>query len=276
VQDKNVRIDLQPQFVLTYYEKLDRVREFVYYNKTVENFNERNALGWKLIMTNQEASLNEFQIEAHFASINEYSAKIEKDPGNVDYYFGRGIDFMLVQDFAEAINNFDKAIEIDPACIPAYFCRAAVRYKQLEYQEQANASQDELADALSIQFNLGNVAGQVSQTTSAVGGNKRDNLSSYTYEMILRDYNTVIQKDPSFTFAYFNRANLLCSQRDYKAAILSYNDAIRRDPEFAEAYFNRGLARLSQGDTKRGIADLSKAGELGIIDAYNIIKRMTE
>ena len=43
----------------------------------------------------------------------------------------------------------------------------------------------------------------------------------------------------------------------------------------AEAYFNRGLARLSQGDANRGIADLSKAGELGIINAYSIIKRMT-
>jgi len=29
------------------------------------------------------------------------------------------------------------------------------------------------------------------------------------------------------------------------------------------------------GDARNGIADLSKAGELGIIDAYSIIKRMT-
>ncbi|MDR1222335.1 MAG: tetratricopeptide repeat protein [Tannerella sp.] len=272
IQDKDIRIDLQPRFVLTYYEKINQIRESVYYNKTIENFNERNALGWKLIVTNQEASLNEFQIEAHFTSINEYSAKIEKDEKNVDNYFGRGLDFMLVQDFTEAINNFDKAIEIDPSYILAYFCRAVVRYKQIIY-EQSHSAQDELAEAMSIQFNPSNIAGHISRT--APGGNESDNRS-YTYDMILRDYNTVIQKDPSFTFAYFNRADLFCSQRDYKAAILDYNEAIRRDPEFAEAYFNRGLTRLSQGDAKRGIADLSKAGELGIINAYNIIKRMTE
>ncbi|HCC53086.1 MAG TPA: hypothetical protein DEQ30_14445 [Porphyromonadaceae bacterium] len=272
VQDKNIRIDLQPQFILTYYEKINQIKESVYYNKTIENFNERNVLGWKLIITNQEASLNEFQIEAHFTSINEYSAKIEKNENNADYYFGRGLDFMLVQDFTEAINNFDKAIETDPSYTLAYFSRAVVRYKQMEY-EQSNSTQDELAEAMSIQFNTRNTAGYISQTTPT--GNVSENRS-YTYEMILRDYNSVIQKDPSFTFAYFNRANLLCSQRDYKAAILDYNEAIRRDPEFAEAYFNRGLARLSQGDAKRGITDLSKAGELGIINAYNIIKRMTE
>jgi tetratricopeptide (TPR) repeat protein len=274
VQDKNIRIDLQPQFVLTYYEKVGQVNESVFYSKSVELFNERNVLGWKLLITNQEASLNEFQIEAHFASINEYSSKIEKDDKNADYYFGRGIDFMLVQDFTEAIRNFDMAVELNPSYLLAYFNRAAVRYKQMEY-EQSHSAQDELADAMSIQFNAGNIAGRPPTGSGGAPAVTDLDSRSYTYEMIMRDYQTVIRTDPSFTFAYFNRANLLCSQRNYKAAILDYNEAIRRDPEFAEAYFNRGLTRLSQGDAKRGIADLSKAGELGIVDAYNIIKRMT-
>jgi tetratricopeptide (TPR) repeat protein len=273
VQDKNIRIDLQPQFVLAYYEKINQVNEPVHYNKSIEKFNERNALGWKLLITNQEASLNEFQIEAHFTSINEYSSKIESDDKNADFYFGRGIDFMLVQDFTEAIKNFDQAIQTDPSYVLAYFNRAAVRYKQMEY-EQSNSAQDELADAMSIQFNANNAVTKMPAGGGMPAMNDRDSRS-YTYEMILRDYNTVIQKDPSFTYAYFNRANLLCSQRNYRAAILDYNEAIRRNSEFAEAYFNRGLTRLSQGDVKRGITDLSKAGELGIIDAYNIIKRMT-
>ena len=93
--------------------------------------------------------------------------------------------------------------------------------------------------------------------------------------MVTRDYDIVIQKAPDFVFAYFNRGNLRCAQRDFRAAIEDYTTAIERDPEFADAYFNRGLARLSLGDARNGIADLSKAGELGIIDAYSIIKRMT-
>ena len=76
-------------------------------------------------------------------------------------------------------------------------------------------------------------------------------------------------------YDYFIRAKMRFAQRDFRAAIVDYNEAIERDPEFAEAYYNRGLARLSQGDVNRGIADLSKAGELGIYNAYSIIKRMT-
>ena len=103
----------------------------------------------------------------------------------------------------------------------------------------------------------------------------KDNKRAYEHEMIVRDYDMAIKLNPDFVFAYFNRGNLRCAQKDFRAAILDYTEAIRRDPDFAEAYFNRGLARLSQGDANRGIEDLSKAGELGIINAYNIIKRMT-
>jgi tetratricopeptide (TPR) repeat protein len=275
VQDKNIRIDLEPQFVLTYYEKTQSVDAGVHYSKELEQFNARAPLGWKLIITNREASLNQLQINAHFASINDYSTKLEQTPRNADYYFGQGIDFMLVQDFSEAIRCFDKAIEIDPNYTMAYFNRAAVRYKQLEY-ELANTAQDELAEAMSIQFGANKTATAPATAAAAANiGNNSNSSRAYAYDLILRDYNTVIQQDPSFVFAYFNRAGQRCLQRDYKAAILDYNEAIRRNPYFAEAYFNRGLARLSQGDAQRGVADLSKAGELGIINAYSIIKRMT-
>ena len=268
IQDKNIQVDIEPDFVLTYYEKAENISTTVHYNKTIELFNEKAVLGWSLIITNDETSLNEFQINEHFSSIDEYSAKIEQNNKNADYYFGRGIDFMLVQDFAEALNNFNQAIDIDPSYTLAYFNRAVVQFKQIKY-EQSNTVQDELAEAMSIQF------GSANNTISTPPALKNPDSRTHNYEQVLRDYNTVIQQDPSFAFAYFNRANLRCLQRDYNAAILDYNEAIRRDAEFAEAYFNRGLTRMSQGDSTRGIADLSKAGELGIINAYNIIKRMT-
>ena len=273
VQDKNIRIDIEPQFILTYYEKINPVNESLHYSKILNDFNDRRTLGWRLVITNQEASLNEFQIEAHSNSIDDLSAKIENDTTNADYYFGRGIDFMLIQDLSEAIQNFDQAIQLDPSFLLGYFNRAAVRFKQMEY-ERSTATQDELSEAMSIQLNADKgFFGSGRSPSPAPVFKEPDNLS-FAYEMILRDYSKVIQLDPSFTFAYFNRANLLCTKRDFKAAILDYNEAIRRNPNFAEAYFNRGLARLSQGD-QRGLIDLSKAGELGIFNAYSIIKRMT-
>jgi tetratricopeptide (TPR) repeat protein len=136
-------------------------------------------------------------------------------------------------------------------------------------------------DDLSVIDKQLNISPQFNSSTSSVAGKSssaiglKENKRAYEFEMIVRDYDMVIKLNPDFAYAYFNRGNLRCSQKDFRAAIQDYSEAITKDPEFAEAYFNRGLARLSLGDANRGIADLSKAGELGIINAYNIIKRMT-
>ncbi len=53
-------------------------------------------------------------------------------------------------------------------------------------------------------------------------------------------------------------------------------EQLARWEDFAEGYYNRGLTHLFLGNNKQGIADLSKAGELGIVSAYNVIKRFTD
>ena len=276
VQDRNVRVDLEPQFVLTYYEKIDPIKKIVYYDKMIEEFNARMILSRKLRITNEEAALTEDQIAVHFASINDFSAKIEARPTNADAYFGRAVDYMLVQDFSEAIKDFNKVVELDPTYTMAYFNRAVVRYKQLVYDmSQASTTDDLSASMGSMNFNIGKNQSLSRTPSDPSSASVKENKRAYEHEMITRDYDMVIRLNPGFVYAYFNRGNLRCVQRDFRAAIQDYNEAIKRDPDFAEAYFNRGLARLSLGDANQGIADLSKAGELGIINAYSIIKRMT-
>ena len=90
------------------------------------------------------------------------------------------------------------------------------------------------------------------------------------------DLDKVIQLAPDFEYAYYNRAVLLCQQNDYHAAIVDFNKAVEVNPRFGEAYFNRGLTHIFLGQINEGLADLSKAGELGLFKAYNIIKRYTE
>ena len=276
VQDRNVQIDIEPSFVLSYYARDEQINESVYFDKLVEAFNARMVLAWKMLITNREIALTEDQVAIHFASIDDYSEKIGRDSLNADLYFGRGIDYMLVQDFVEAIDNFNQAINIDPSYSMAYFNRAVVRYKQMDYNlSLSSANSNEL---LSVNLQVG--SGRVNAPNSSIqvdlsSAEARDNRM-FEFELILHDYDLVIQQNPDFVYSYFNRGNIRCDQRDFRAAVLDYNEAIMRNPDFAEAYFNRGLARLSLGDTDRGIADLSKAGELGIMNAYNIIKRMTE
>lgn len=284
VQDRNVRVDLEPQFVLTYYEKPDPVKKLIYYNKMVEDYNSLMLLKRKLRITNEEAALTEDQIAEHFTSIDDYSGEIERWASNANAYFGRALDFMLVQDFSEAISDFSMVIRIDPTFVMAYFNRAVVRYKQLIYNQSQQEEETDTYDLSGVNMNLyigssrskvNNTSKNTTTTSDPKTAQLKDNKRAYEHEQIIRDYDMVIKLNPDFVYAYFNRANLRCAQHDFRAAISDYNEAIKREPEFAEAYFNRGLSYLSLGDVNQGIADLSKSGELGIYNAYSIIKRMT-
>ena len=101
----------------------------------------------------------------------------------------------------------------------------------------------------------------------------RYRLIDADHELMLRDYDQIIRIQPDFVFAYYNKANILCTKKEWQDAIAYYTRAIAMDKDFAEAYFNRGLTYIYIGENEKGLADLSKAGELGIYQAYNLIGR---
>ena len=211
-------------------------------------------------------------MQTHFRSIENYSKLIEETTDNTALYFGRGIDFMLIQDYAIAIEDFDKVIAKDPQFTLAYFARALARSKQLESTIDVQEVKTRLADTPTrMKLPLGN-----KDLPLATGKPIVPDVSKATleYGVILKDYERVINLDPDFIFAYYNRAEILSIQKDYRGAISDYTEAIKLSPQFAEAYFNRGLARLAIGETVSGLDDLRKSGELGIVESYSIIKRM--
>ena len=159
-----------------------------------------------------------------------------------------------MQDLDNAIADLTQAIICDGTFFPAYFNRALIRYKQLEY----NKAEDEM------------------NRTAGNAVIPKPEVKVMDYDIIKNDLDKVIELAPDFVYAYYNRGNVLSVLKDYRAAIVDYDKAIALDPNFADAYFNRGLTHIFLGNNRQGIADLSKAGELGIVSAYNIIKRFTD
>ena len=274
IQDKQVKVDLMSQFVITYYERDEELRRHFHPDRMLEDYNNRRSLRLKLKITNHEAALTDDQAEFHFQSINDYSLLFEKNENDINALLGRALDYMVLQDLSEAEADFTRIIKLNPQFAIAYFNRAVVRYKQMEL-DLYNSGSSEPAQGLSLNFQAGKRPAPGAQYgTTQIQESALDTRKAYDQNMIIRDYDSVLEINPDFVYAYFNRGNMRCVQKDFRAAILDYNEALKRNPDFAEAYFNRGLSRLYVGDTQRGIEDLSKAGELGIVDAYNIIKRM--
>jgi tetratricopeptide (TPR) repeat protein len=202
-----------------------------------------------LRFTTQELALTAEMVEQHFAQISNISQQIDMlesmATATSTYreqlsaaYLARAMEFALVQDYSSAIDDVTKAVLIDEQLYFGYFCRAYWRYKLFEYKR-----------AMGESFDIAEI------------------------ELMLRDYDYIITNEPDFSFAYYNKANMICLQRDFRSAISYYTKAIEIDNDFAEAYFNRGLTYIYINEIDKGLADLSKAGELGIYQAYNLISR---
>ena len=82
-----------------------------------------------------------------------------------------------------------------------------------------------------------------------------------------------IDSAPQFAEAYYNYAYTLALQGKSADAIEQLTHAVERKPQFAMAWFNRGLLYLFAENHTAAASDLSKAGELGVYQAYSIMKQ---
>jgi Tetratricopeptide repeat. len=265
VQDRYQDLINEPAVTLSYYSQSTPK-----YNYSVAAFNQLHLLPDALRATTHELPLSADMVSHHFAQISNLSTAIDALPADLRsvpereatrvamLLFSRAMEFAIVQDYASAIEDCTRALTLSGLdnTIEAvmYFCQANWRYRLLEYQ-LANGD----IPAASASYST------TSHTEASYNAASR---------LMLMDYDQVIRRLPDFAFAYYNKANILCRQKDYEAAIRHYDDAIRVDAEFAEAFFNRGLTYIYIGRQQEGLQDLSRAGELGIYQAYNIITRL--
>jgi tetratricopeptide (TPR) repeat protein len=277
VQDKDANIEMAGLYNLTFYEKSKPgpSRHLMDLSKYVAPLADAGATGLgKLLMTNREQALSTQQADSHFASIDDYSRRISLDPDNAALFFGRSIDFALVQDLNNAMTDLNRAIDLKNSFLLAYFERANLRFRIMNV-EYANRMTEEEFTAAAIK-NSQRKAANEEVFTKAGSFSIGEKAYGTDFEMVLRDLQKVLDLDPQFLYAYYNRGNMHCLQRDYRSALVDYTKALDLNSEFAEAWFNRGLAQIYLGDREHGLADLRMAGQLGLYQAYNIIKRFGE
>ena len=105
----------------------------------------------------------------------------------------------------------------------------------------------------------------------------RDQVShTYDYSEALEDLEEASRTLGDIPYIWFNLGNLYCLSSKLVSAIESYDKAIALYPYMGDAYFNRGLVLIYLKDKERGCIDLSRAGELGIGDAYGVIAKYCE
>ena len=246
VQDKKVMIELQDVFYVQYMS-LDSLRtgKVQYYNKQIMGYNQAHNYEPALTLCNKDQV---YGIEMLNSYIEKLSANISQN-ADLNSYLLRGGFYMNQAEYPKAIDDFTMIINKENHNLLALFNRANARVMMYDYIES------------------------IEDKTAKVIGDIEDKNGKVDYSLVLADYNKCLEIDPEFVFALFNIANVYAKSGEISKAIETYTQVIRKDKDIAEAYFNRGLLYIYTGQKALANADLSKAGELGIVGAYNIIKR---
>lgn len=262
VQNYSTHIEMLDSYILSYFDKTTELRSDAYYQKDVDEINSSHYLRDRLYITNVKPKLSEDQIDVQFELIRHYSSLLmSSEPRAIDY-FGRAMSYMMVKDYESAVNDLIEAVRLSPQFVLGYFARSVARMCQMEVMREGNTD-TELTSAYSARKAERETIGELKAVNDR-----------YMAESVLDDLDKVLELSPNQVYAYFNKGNIYLSFNDYTAALACYTSAINIRADFGEAYFNRGMVYLQLGNIEKGVADLSKAGELGIMASYNVLKRM--
>ena len=186
----------------------------------------------------------------------QYVEELKSDRASWTVLFERGVTQSLIKQYTNAVNTFSAAIEQNPSNPFLYLNRSTTRAEMIDFISSIDNSYQRI-------------------TIDSDPANRLNNNSkrTYSYDEAVADLNKAIKLFPDLAYSYYNRANLKALSGSLPEAFEDYSKAIEQNPNFAEAYYNRGIIQIFMKDTRKGCLDISKAGELGIVEAYEVLKR---
>lgn len=233
VQNKNVQIEPLSNFIIGVPNPDAQLKRQSLFNAQLDNYN--RLTNSNLEFCTKQRAKRAPDVTAYFTTIEQCTNRLQSEPLHQSTLMLRAYCLTQVEDFNSALNDYDLIVKHYPANVLAYFCRANARIREAE--------------------------------------TSKDGLTQATFMLALNDLYMALQLDPQLIYAVYNIGYIHLLQEKYSDAIAQFTQCINTYPDFAEAYYNRGLIYIFQGNKEQGRKDLSKAGELGLHEAYNIIKR---
>ncbi len=240
IQNRRVSTDYMPMYFLSYQSYTNGVNDYQVSSKEVDGFNERQAPLHKLYITCRTVPANEQQAKQYFRLIERLSERINKfsDPKALpSLLLQRAVAYTATYDYADALNDLSACIEQDSTLSMPYWQRAACLI--LSANNENTTASDELVIKKAID-----------------------------------DLKKAMALNADNPYLHYDLGNAYALQKDYARAMVYYDKALKLDSRIAEAYYNRGLVKIALQQQTEGLKDLGKAGELGLYDAYGVIKQV--
>lgn len=272
LQHRDVDIRLKPmyRFQITDDGALaSNILDHRYENPLVDRFTHSSLLNVRIGNDDQAAVPNLRSSLDFLLSGDSSDGANQKPVSAAQAAFLHGVYEVQNKQFSSALNWFNKAVTLADG--DASEDRYAPLYKAF-YLMNRGVLRSEMIDIIaSIESSAGTLVLDGSGTARAQAGQTRTKV--YDRSEAIADLEAAAQILPDIPYIWFNLGNLYCLSSQMVVAMQSYDKAINLFPYMGEAYFNRGLVLIYLKDQEKGCIDLSKAGELGIADAYSVIDK---
>ena len=255
VQNRSAALTPLPMYHLSYMQYVSDVHNYHAFATKVEEFNMKSS-GNRIYVNCQQQQLDVMVSRSILARVDSLSTVVNRTSDHnklATLLLQRAVGESVAQDYDAAIADLTTCLSIDSTSVLALWQRAYCQMRMSAFD--ASVEDKSVASATSV-VHMGD-------------------MSALKSSKVMDDLNRAIALDADNQYLYYNRGNIYMSRKDYIHAIDDYTRAINIDHNLAEAYYNRGLARVANGLKSEGIADLSKAGELGLYGAYSVIKRIS-
>ena len=232
-----------------------------YENPLIARFEDQLPVGVKILNVSEALSVSELEAVENIAWEGDLTA---------EKLFLRALYDYDGKQFNSSLNYYGEAIEKaeeDAAGYNALYSafyhlnRGVLRAEMIEFISSIESN----VQVLSMD-DSGNTRARV----------KDQVIRQYDYSDAIADMKKAAQIVPNLPYVYYNLGNLYCLSSEHVSSIENYTRAIELDPYMGDAYFNRGLVLIYLKDKEKGCIDLSRAGELGVQDAYGVIKKYCE
>ena len=242
------------KFTITQRDSATMARSNIYHVQRMEDFKQKVGNEQLFISCNPSS----IAADSLAAIDRNLAQRMLKEENNWVLLFERSVTQSLIKQYTNAVNTLSSAIMVNPTNPFLYLNRSTTR-----------------ADMIDFISSIDNTYQRISIDSDPANRLRNSGVRQYSYDEAIADIDMAIKLFPNFAYSYYNRANLLAISGQLPNAYDDYTRAIELNPNFGEAYYNRGLVQIFMRDTHKGCLDLSKAGELGIEEAYETLKHYT-
>ena len=202
-------------------------------------------------------------------STGDYALGDGYEEGSAEACFVQSIIAVRDKRFPDALSLLDKAVNLAGN---SFEKDKYSRYYKAFYLMNRAVLKAEMIDFIASLE--GNVQTLSMDTDGAARARVSDKVArTYDYSDAIADLEEAIRILPDIPQLYYDLGNLLCLSEQPVGAMENYDMAIKLYPSMGDAYLNRGLVLIYLKDKEKGCIDLSRAGELGVREAYSIINK---